>query len=232
MAVAAIAAGITISKAQPVYSQNVVGYANVQTLNAGSFYAMACPFAIGVSNGANEVFGTNLPASSAIFTWDVPSQSLIETIFDNTQDPSILWYQGDDATPAQIPTLPAGQGFFLVPNNPITNLFSGAVAVNVGATNTMTLANAGSFYLVSSPVPFTGYITNQVALTNLSDSSAIFIWDVNSQSLAEFIYDTSQGNGINWYQGDDATPADCPTVGVGQGFFVVPNNPYVWKQKF
>src|SRR5260221_2340569 len=75
MAVAALAAGIITSQAQPVYSANVVGYASVATPSSGTYYSLAVPFKIGVSNGANEVFTTPLPDFSTLLLWDVPSQS-------------------------------------------------------------------------------------------------------------------------------------------------------------
>ena len=56
MAAAALAAGVISSQAG-VYSANIVGYANVANNIAGKNYFMSVPFNVGVSNGANEVFG-------------------------------------------------------------------------------------------------------------------------------------------------------------------------------
>lgn len=230
-AAALLAAGIATSRADgTVYSQNIVGYANLATPQSGTYYMMTVPFAIGVSNGANEVFGTTLPDFTQILIWDVPSQSLVGTIYDSTQGNGWNWYGIDDSTQVNPPTLPVGKGFFLLPAGAVTNVFAGVVAVNVGATNTMTLDNSGTYYALGSPSPFSGYLTNQIALTNLPDFSEVLTWDVPSQGLVGSIYDTTQGNGINWYQIDDSTPAPCPTLTVGQAFFVVPAGPYSWQQ--
>ena len=73
-AAALLAAGITSTQAQPVYSQNVVGYASVATPAAGVNYLITVPFAIGVSNGANEIWPLvngqpSLPDFSTILIW-------------------------------------------------------------------------------------------------------------------------------------------------------------------
>jgi hypothetical protein len=57
MAAATLAAGVISSQAAGVYSQNIVGYVNVASPTAGNSYLLSVPFAIGVSNGANEVLG-------------------------------------------------------------------------------------------------------------------------------------------------------------------------------
>src|ERR1039457_1044177 len=48
-AAALLAAGFVSSQAQPVYSQNIVGYASV-ALTGGQYNMMAVPFDLGVSN--------------------------------------------------------------------------------------------------------------------------------------------------------------------------------------
>ena len=151
-AAALLAAGITSTQAQPVYSQNVVGYASVATPSAGANYLITVPFAIGVSNGANEIWplispgNPSLPDFSSILIWN-PASSKYTTYHSDSGSPS-LW---DDANGNPIPyspMLPVGQGFFLSPSAPVTNTFAGTVAVNVGTSNKMVLTNAGVNYLV------------------------------------------------------------------------------------
>jgi hypothetical protein len=243
-AAALLAAGIVSSQAQPVYSQNIVGYASVATPNSGTYYLMTVPFVVGTSNGANEVFGSTLPSGTTLLTWDPATQSYASYIYD-TSNPSALpapvpvWYYGDDATPAIIPKLPVGAGFFLVPNGPVTNTFAGTVAVNVGTSNKMTLPNSGTYYLISSVVPYAGAVTNGndsgggANLNNLPSGTTVLLWDAATQSYASYIYDTSNPSALPapvpvWYYGDDATPAPVPTLSVGDGFFIVPNGAYVW----
>ncbi len=79
-AAALFSAGFISTQAQ-VYSQNVVGYANVSTPgNGGINYMLSIPFAIGVSNGANEIWPVvggvpSLPDFSSILIWNSTNSS-------------------------------------------------------------------------------------------------------------------------------------------------------------
>jgi hypothetical protein len=238
-AAALLAAGFVSSQAQPVYSQNIVGYASVPTPNGGTFYLVTVPFTIGVSNGANEIFASTLPSGSSVLVWNGLSYTtyVYDTSAPNPSFPSVVWYQGDDFTPAVIPTLPVGKGFFLNPaSGGLTNTFAGTVAVNVGTSNQMSMPNGGTFYLVASVVPYAGAVTNGNSstggpnLNNLPTGSSVLVW--NGLSYQTFVYDTSQPNPsfptAVWYAGDDFTPSAPPSIMVGQGFFVQPAGSYVW----
>jgi hypothetical protein len=234
IAVAALAAGIISTQAQ-VYSQNIVGYANLNTPNGGT-YLISVPFTIGVSNGANEVWplvggNPSLPDYSSILVWDGATYI---TYVSDSGSPS-LW---DDATFANLPgapILPVGSSFFLVPSASVTNTFAGAIPVSVNSSNKTFLANGGT-YLVSSVVPYAGSITNGnpttgaggiglSSLNGLPDYSSILVW--NGATYVTYVSDS--GSPSLW---DDATFANLPTpptIDVGQGFFIVPSADFTWK---
>ena len=111
IAAAALAAGVISSQAQ-VYSANVVGYANVPTPTAGAQYLLSVPFTIGVSNGANEVFGTSLPDYSTLLVWSTSANDY--TLYYVNSASATGWSDGGFLdTPAPIITV--GQGFFISP---------------------------------------------------------------------------------------------------------------------
>jgi len=238
-AAALLAAGFVSSQAQPVYSQNIVGYASVPTPGAGVNYLITVPFVVGVSNGANEVFGSTLPTGSSLLLWNGAGYTtyIYDTTGPNPSFPSIVWYRVDDFTPAVIPTLPVGTGFFLNPAaGGLTNTFAGTVAINVGTSNIMNLSSAGVNYLVASVVPYAGVVTNGnnstggPNLNGLPSGTTVLVW--NGAGYNTFIYDTSVPNPAFptavWYQVNDFTPTNPPSISVGQGFFVNPATPYVW----
>jgi len=236
IAAAALAVGVISSEAQ-VYSQNIVGYANVQCLDAYNFYLLQCPFNVGVSNGANEIFGTNLPNSSEVVTWDVPSQSYTTYVFDASQGNGIYWYDSTGYNPVAPPILVPGQGFFLQPVAMVTNTFAGAVAVSSGGTNTSSLTIAYDNYLIGSVIPYNGFVSNVVVgtsqginLNGLPNSSEVLTWDEPSQSYMTAVYDASQGNGIFWYDSSGYNPGPCPFVNVAGAFFVILVDVYNWTQ--
>jgi len=249
IAAAALAASLISSQAQ-VYSQNIVGYANVAAPTGNKNYLITCPFVMGASNGLNEVFGSSLPTNTKILIWDGVNNYNI-CLYDPTDPNGVgagapVWYQGDDATPLNpLPTLPPGKGFFLVPPTGCTNTFVGTIAVSVGASNVLTMATGNLNYLVASAIPYGGAITNGTPsgggmnLNGLPINTKLLFWNgVNNYNIC--LYDPTDPNGVGagapvYYQGDDATPyvdpatgGNVPTLTVGQGFFVVPPSAYNW----
>ena len=244
IAAAALAASVISSQAQ-VYSQNVVGYANV-VQSGGSDLLLSVPFKMGVSNGINEVFGSSLPSGSQILTWNGVGYNT--ALYDPTDPNGVgagapVWYLADDATPlTPLPTLAVGQGFHLIAPASVTNTFVGTVAVNVGTSNVTSLA--GSTYLVGSVVPYAGVVTNGnssgggLNLNGLPISTRLLIWTGSGYSTA--LYDPTDPNGVGagaplWYREDDATPYVNPTLGgnvpsvtVGQGVFLITPSTYNW----
>jgi hypothetical protein len=221
IAAAALAAGVISSQAQ-VYSQNIVGYANIVTASAGANYLLSVPFKIGVSNGANEVF-PNIPEFSSILIWNVGSSSYASYQTD-TGSPT-GWTDG--ASPVGPPVLPVGQGFFLSPaDNNVTNTLAGSIVINVGTSNVMTLPAAGANYLVGCVVPYAGAVTNGNSmgggpnLNNLPEFSSVLIW--NPLTSAYSSYQTDTGSATGWTDG--ASPVAPPSITVGQGFFISPSD--------
>jgi len=233
IAAAALASSVISSQAG-VYSQNIVGYANIVTPGGGT-YLVTVPFQVGVSNGANEIWplsGGNptIPDGSEVLLWSVNKYI---SYFSDSGSPS-LW---DDATQTPIagaPTLPVGKGFFLIPAGSTTNTFAGAVAVNVGTSNVVAFAGGGT-YLVAPAVPYAGSITNGNAATGaggaglsslngLPDGSELLIWNVNKY----IAYFSDSGSPSLW---DDATQTPintAPSITVGQSFFLIPAGTWNW----
>ena len=228
IAAAALAAGVISSQAQ-VYSQNIVGYANVPMVNASVNYLIAVPFKIGVSNGANEIFGSNLPEFSTVLIWDVPSQNYVSA--QPFSGSATGWADGGFADIAP-PILPVGQGFFVSPTAPVTNTFAGTVAINVGQTNSMVFASASVNYLVAGAVPYAGAVTNGndsgggLNLNNVPEFSTLLIWDVPTQNYSSV--QPFSGSATGWADGGFAD-VPVPTLSVGQGFFISPTAPFTWK---
>jgi len=238
-AAALLAAGITSTQAQPVYSQNVVGYASVATPSPGVNYLITIPFAIGVSNGANEVWpvtGGNptLPDGSTVLIWNSANSSYA-TFYSDSQGSASGWDDINGPIPYS-PKLPVGQGFFLSPATPYTNTFAGTVAVNVGTSNKMSLPSPGVNYLVGCPVPYAGALTNGNGVTgaggpNLTlaggfpDGSTILIWNSANSSYTTYYSDSFSSSGYDDVNGPIPVP---PAISVGQGFFISPATPFIW----
>jgi hypothetical protein len=235
-AAALLAAGFVSSQAQPVYSQNIVGYANIPTPTAGVNYLITVPFTIGVSNGANEIWPLispgvpSIPDGSAILIW---TGTTYKTYLSDSGSPT-LWDDNNGSALSFSPTLPVGQGFFLSPAaSHVTNTFAGTVAVNVGTSNKMSLPNAGVNYLVGCVVPYAGAVTNGNSSTggpNLSslgglpDGSALLIWTGTTYKT----YLSDSGSASLWDDNNGSAIPAPPSISVGQGFFISPAGAFTW----
>lgn len=233
MAAAALAAGVISSQAG-VYSQNIVGYANVPVANGGT-YMLSIPFTVGSSNGANEIWplsGGNptLPDGSELLVWSV---NKFVIYFSDSTSPS-LWDDGSQSPINNAPILPVGQGFFLIPAGSVTNTFAGAISVSVGTSNVVALANGGT-YALASAVPYAGSITNGnpatgtggiglSSLNGLPDGSELFIWNVNKFD----IYFSDSTSPSLWDDGSQSPINTAPSIAVGQGFFLLPAGNWNW----
>lgn len=224
IAVAALGLGGIAAQAQ-VYSQNIVGYANVPTPSSGVNYLLSVPFKIGVSNGANEVFGVSLPDLSEFLIWNSGSASYV---FAKTDAASSTGFSDASDSEIPAPVLPVGMGFFLKPAGAnVTNTFAGAIAINVGTTNTMTLPSSGVNYLVGPVVPYAGSVTNgadaggglNLKGAGIPDLTEVLIWDSGSASYIFAKTDSASSTG--WSDASDSEIAP-PSISVGQGFFMKP----------
>jgi hypothetical protein len=240
IAAAALAVGIISSEAQ-VYSQNVVGYANIPLLGNQKYNAVANPFSIGVSNGINEVF-TGLPNQSVVYLYD-PVAAVYNTYgYDDSigADPR-NWYSGDfTATIDAMPIVAPGLGTFVVlpaASVNITNNFHGTVAVLVGATNTASYPQ-GAYGFTGSVIPFQGQpdIGTNINLI-MPNQSLLYQWDPENTAFIISGYDASiQDHSNDWFTGGfDADLDNPPVLKVGDSFFIVPgglggSGTYDWKQ--
>jgi hypothetical protein len=231
LAGAALAFSLATSQAQ-VYSANVVGYIN-QTLTSAN-NLVTVPFTIGSSNGGNEVYGSALPDGTTFLIFNPTTGKYITDIYDTGSgfNPN-PWLMGDDSTPTNPPTLPAGQGFFIFPPGGVTVTYVGSVAVNYNTSVTNTLPSANS--LVGSKIPVAGPVTNALVNlgTGLPDGTTFLIYNQATGKYITDIYDTGSGFNPNpWLMGDDSTPTNPVSLSIGQGFFIFPPGGASWVQTF
>jgi hypothetical protein len=237
VAAVALTAGIIASKAQ-VYSQNVVGYANVPTAGSGTF-ALTVPFVVGLSNGGNEVFplvggNPSIPDGSELLIW---TGSGFTAWFSDSGSTS-LWDDGNQNPTNAAPLLTVGKGFFLIPAGNTTNTFVGAVSVNVGTSNVTTLAGSATV-LVAPAVPYGGSVTNGNLVTGtggpnlwnngsvgIPDGTELLVW--NGSGLTAWFSDS--GSTSYWDDGNQNPTNQAPIISVGQSFFLVPAGPFPWTE--
>lgn len=194
IAAAALAAGVMSSQAQ-VYSQNIVGYANVVLVNG--YNLVANPLDDGNGNQlTNVIASANLANKSQVITWNGSSYN---TAIGKS---SVGWS-------ASVPLNP-GSGFFIKNSGTTTtNTFVGSVVVSSGASITNSIVPG--YNLVGSPIPYAGDVTTDTNInlgSILANKSQLLSFNSSSQA-----YNTAVGkSSVGW--------ASSFPVTVGQGFFV------------
>ena len=227
-AAAMFAAGIVSSQAQAVYSQNIVGYASVPA--ALGYTMLSTPFNVGVSNGANEIYGANLAEGMVFVIWNGAgyNQTLYSPSLQSAFSLPTPWMDQNFNT-VPIPTLPPGQGYFLYSPTAGTNTAAGVVAVNVGATNNMGLALGYS--MVGSVIPAAGSVTNSIFNAPVQEGTVFVIW--NGAGYTQTLYSPSLQSAFGlptpWMdQNFNTVPA--PSLTVGQGFFLYEPTAQNWTE--
>jgi len=235
LAGAALAISLAASQAAPVYSQNVVGYANVPMVN-NTTYLLTIPFTIGSSNGANEIWplsGGNptIPDSSSLLVWNGAGYT---GYLSDSQNPPYLWDDSGGNPLSYSPVIPVGQGFFLIPAGNVTSTFAGSVAVPIGGNKAVALLNNVT-YLIASYVPYAGAVSAGNSAggglnlsgpgTGLPDSSSLLIW--NGSGYTGYLSD-AENPPAYWDDSGGNPLATAPSVSVAEGFFLIPGGNFTW----
>jgi hypothetical protein len=231
IAAAALAAAVTSSQAQTVYSQNVVGYVNT-TLPSGLYTLINNPLN-GTTNGAENIL-SGITGGETILLWN--GHGYYAYSYAGAGVGTGLGFQSDwedgAAAPPSAPTVPGdqtdtsdgvywapqpviapGAGFFLLnPNGNETNTFTGTVVT----TNNVSLAS-GLYSLVASAIPVAGSAesNNVINLTaSFQGGETVLAWNGHgyyAYSYAGAGVGTGLGFQSDWEDGAAAPPSH-PTV--------------------
>jgi hypothetical protein len=229
IAAAALAVGIATSMAQ-TYSQNVVGYYNLNLLTG--YNMVSVQFAVGVSNGASEIF-PNIPDGTALLTWDPIGVQYVYNYYDTgggSSAPAASWYMADYNTLTNQPVLKTGQACFLLLPSPVTNTVVGAVL------NTNTDNLIAGYNMVASSLPLGGATTNNLFnMASLPDGTALLTWNQSAVQYVYNYYDTGGGSSTpanSWYMADYNTLTNAPIFSVGQGMLFLTPSTWAWTQTY
>jgi uncharacterized protein YheU (UPF0270 family) len=216
IAAAAMVAGVITSQAQPVYSQNIVGYVN-QQYPSGQYVQQSAPLAnADGTNGVEDLY-PNIQTGDAVLIWNV-NQFETYTYFGPGQ-----WLYPDQVTIGVGPNLNVGTGFFYLAGVTETNTFVGTVIL----TNPPVSFPSGRYVLVGSTPPIA---TSSLEDTNLNlplqVGDAVLIWQTNQYATYTYF-----GPG-QWLYPDQVTIGVSPALGVGAGFFYLAGVSETWTQNF
>jgi hypothetical protein len=217
---AALAAGIISSQAQ-VYSQNIVGYVNLNVTN-GTLAILAPTLdadGTGTNNTISSTFGTNVTVGDVVFVFNGTGYDTLN--FAHPRSQPLGWYLNgtlDNTYP-----LNPGIGAFYQPAATETITIVGTALTGTNVVNRY-VAPANGISLVSSVVPVGGSLT-----TNLQYSATIgdVIFEYNGTGYDTYNYAHPRSQPQGWYLNGTLTD---PQINVGQGFWLQPAATTTWSQ--
>lgn len=241
MAAAALAAGIISSQAQPVYSQNVVGYYNVP-IGGNQFSLVANQLNLDNTNGISQIFTGSLVSdvngvnNSVIWLWNRGTAQYNSFQYFSSADAltdfgvaQAGWWDAGGPTFHNEP-LPPGNAAFIQNFNNGSSITVTVVGTVAQGTNILTL-NQG-YSLVGSPVPVsTNICSSNIGFAGFSDvagvnNDVIWLWNPGTKQYNSFQYfnaaDALTDFGVAtagfWDAGIPALQNVSPNVGTG--FFI------------
>jgi hypothetical protein len=226
VAASALAAAVTSSQAQTVYSANVVGYANL-ALTPDQYELVSPTFDLdgtGTNGTITTVVGTNVAVNTTVLAWNGAGYDTLVYESPKKGSPVNWQLQGVGADPTY--TLNAGEGFFI--DDPSdTNLTVEGNVLSGSVTNNYVPA-ADNYNLLGSKIPYGGDIT-----TNLnyipSVNDTVLTW--NGNGFNTYVYESpKKGSPVAWQL--QGVGAQDPIISVGQGFFLNPSAANTWVETF
>jgi hypothetical protein len=228
IAAAAFAASVISSQAQ-VYSQNIVGYVNINLTN-GVLANIAPALDLdgtGTNNTVSTVF-TTPSIGDNVYVFNGTGYTILSYKAVGTGHPVVYttnWFVGVTAS-ASFPINPGESVFYL----PAANQTVTEVGTALTGTNTNpNFPTAGNLGLVSSVFPISGGLTSVLDYKpNVGDN----VYAYNGTGYTIYSY-KAVGTGhpvvytTNWFIG--VTPSE-PVISVGQGFWIQPAAANSWTE--
>ena len=209
VAAAALAAAITSSQAQTVYSQNIVGYVN-QVFTGNPSYTLATAPLTGTTNAADQII-TCLQPGDTISLWN-GTTFVVYTYFPGIYTGTNFVDGSFNALPT--PTLAPGQAFFYQneQGSNETNTWTGSCVLS----NSVVLTGNPSYSLVASFTPIAALADSTNINLPFQAGDTISLW--NGTGFTVYTYFPGIYTGTNFVDGSFNALPD-PTIQVGQGFF-------------
>jgi hypothetical protein len=212
LAAAALCAGLLSASAQ-VYSQNVVGYVNLQLTNGMNLVSTPLDLdGSGTNNTVTSIVGTNLPNGSRVYAYNKNTQGYV---FATYLAGTATWANAANVNPLIQP----GDGFFL--QIPAAAAYPQTVTMvgNVlGGTNTYSIFNG--YQIIGSKLPIGGGLQTALNYTPVN-SDRVYQWFPASQTYSS--PKTYLSSSSTWIGGQ-------PQITVGEGFWLQGHVGSAWTQ--
>jgi hypothetical protein len=214
LASVAIFLSLLLSEAQNIYSENVVGYANISLTNGFNLVANNFDFdGTGTNNTIDSVVGTNMPNGTKVYAFSATAGGYSSATFLAA---SRTWGGSNAVAIGMQP----GNAFWLRigPTVPLPQTLTTVGNVLVG-TNMVPVAQNGVFQLMGSTIPVGGPLTTNLGYVP-ANADKTFQWDPVAQSWTVRTYSAR----FNTWAGG------VPLLRVGEGFWLISHSNASWTQ--
>jgi len=206
MAAAALAAGIITSQAQPVYSQNIVGYVNMPISGNAAYTMIVAPLQTANKTNNAEDLLPAVQANDNVLIFNGGGYDNYTFVVPGT------WI--GPSGPQAAPTLNAGTAFFYENNGSayITNTFVGTVVLS----NSVAFTGSAVYNMVGSTAPISTDLESTNLNLPLQVNDTVLLFNGNG-------YDNYTFAGPGMWIGPSG-PQTAPVINVGQAFFYEDNS--------
>jgi hypothetical protein len=201
------------AQSQNIYSENVVGYANIPLTNGFNLVANSfdCD-GTGTNNTIYTVVGTNMPNGTKVFAFSATNGGYSSATF---LAGNRTWGGSNNVANGMQP----GNAFWLRIGPTVTNIEPLVTVGNVlVGTNVVPVAQNGIFQLMGSTIPISDTLTNMGYVPANGDKT--FQWNPVDQSWTIRSY----AAGLHRWAGG------VPALRVGEGFWLVSHAGSSWTQ--
>jgi uncharacterized protein YukE len=236
IAAAALAATVTASQAQTVYSQNVVGYINITVTNGTA--AMGANQLDTGSNTLNNVFQTGAISQKTLLQeWNGAGYNTY-TYFNCADSPlgNSGWYNGSGVEVGLTNLVPIGYGFF-IHNSAASTITLPTVGQVVQGTNVYTVPPGAAIYSIPEALAGLPLDNTNINFPAISQKTLYQAW--NGQGFNTYTYFNCADSPLGasgWYNSsgvdEDTNAAIWPVAG---GSFFIHNSSAVtinWTNVF
>jgi len=218
IAAAALAATVTASKAQTVYSQNVVGYIN-ETITNGTLVMSANQLDTG-SNTLNNVFQSGLVSGKQqILEWNGAGYNTYTYLNSQASGSGTGWFDNHLNAVGTTNLVQPGYGFF-INNGGSATVTLPTVGQVIQGTNIYTIAKGLAMYSLPEPLAGQALNSTNVNFPVLSGKVQFLTWNGGGYNTYTYLNSQASGSGTGFFDNHLNPIPSSAWPSAGAGFFI------------
>jgi len=234
IAAAALAATVTASQAQTVYSQNVVGYINITVTNQTLVFS-ANQLDTG-SNTLDNVFNSGVQSGlTKILEWNGAGYNTYTYLNSSASGVGSGWFDSHNNAVGTTNYAQPGYGFFIA-NGAAAPITIPTVGQVIQGTNIYVIPPGLSPISLPEPLASTALNSTNVNFPVVSGQVKYLAWNGGGYTTYTYLNSSASGVGSGFYDSHNNPIATSAWAPAGGGFFVdngtIPSKTLYWTNVF